>query len=560
MMRSAKSRKISAVMAFVMSLSVLATGCQKTSEDTGKLPSLDEVSITTAETEETDVPEVTTVPTETTTEATTTTEVTTEETEETTAPTETTPAETSAAETSETSAQTWSETEMSATMYVTENCYSREKAIIGSTPISQHYAGDTVEVVAITDTEYYKLAEGGFIHSDYLSDTKPVVTTAATTEAPAETTKSDSGNSGSDSSSDSGSSENFNAGGDLDDANYKVKSSSRYAYKQLNATEQKLYNNIISSVKSLNSVVDVPSGLTTDDVVRVYTIVYNNEPQLFWMGGSLSAGTSSAIISFKTSDKNEIKAMQKEIDSAAASIISKANNYSGTVSKLKVFYDSIVLKNEFSKSDSGYNCSIYNGLTGNGALQCAGYAKSIQYLCDLAGIESTVVVGTDKNDNSHAWNVVKVDGKWYNLDTTWDDPILSNVVKTNIRYRYFLVPDEWIHNKSHFNVNKKTTGTQVTYFTPPACTSDDMNYFKVTKQLYSDEASADTALRAKLKECAASNTRAVEIRVTSQAVYDAVTKNLKDYASWIKSENSAVTSVSSNCDPNTLVIELDLSF
>ena len=77
MMRSAKSRKISAVMAFVMSLSVLATGCQKTSEDTGKLPSLDEVSITTAETEETDVPEVTTVPTETTTEATTTTEVTT---------------------------------------------------------------------------------------------------------------------------------------------------------------------------------------------------------------------------------------------------------------------------------------------------------------------------------------------------------------------------------------------------------------------------------------------------------------------------------------------------
>ena len=173
MMRSAKSRKISAVMAFVMSLSVLATGCQKTSEDTGKLPSLDEVSITTTETEETDVPEVTTVPTETTTEATTTTEVTTEETEETTAPTETTPAETSAAETSETSAQTWSETEMSATMYVTENCYSREKAIIGSTPISQHYAGDTVEVVAITDTEYYKLAEGGFIHSDYLSDTKP---------------------------------------------------------------------------------------------------------------------------------------------------------------------------------------------------------------------------------------------------------------------------------------------------------------------------------------------------------------------------------------------------
>ena len=82
MKRSAKSRKISAVMAFVMSVSLLAAGCEKTSEDTGKLPSLDEVSITTAAPEETDVPEVTTTPTETTTEATTTTEVTTEETED----------------------------------------------------------------------------------------------------------------------------------------------------------------------------------------------------------------------------------------------------------------------------------------------------------------------------------------------------------------------------------------------------------------------------------------------------------------------------------------------
>lgn len=566
MMRSAKSRKISAVMAFVMSLSVLATGCQKTSEDTGKLPSLDEVSITTTETEETDVPEVTTVPTETTTEATTTTEVTTEETEETTAPTETTPAETSAAETSETSAQTWSETEMSATMYVTENCYSREKAIIGSTPISQHYAGDTVEVVAITDTEYYKLAEGGFIHSDYLSDTKPVVTTAATTtEAPAETTKSDSGNSGSDSSTDSGSSENFNTGGDLDDANYKVKSSSRYAYKQLNATEQKLYNNIVSSVKSLSSVVDVPSGLTTDDVVRVYTIVYNNEPQLFWMGGSLSAGTSSAIISFKTSDRNEIKAMQKEIDSAAASIISKANNYSGTVSKLKVFYDSIVLKNEFSKSDSGYNCSIYNGLTGNGALQCAGYAKSIQYLCDLAGIESTVVVGTDKNDNSHAWNVVYCENGYYNLDATWGDPI-NHFDSSYVQYEFFLVPDAWIHNITHYNVNTmvRGNGNKIHLFDPPACTKEACNYFAAYNKLYSTKSEAESAMYAAIDDAAANGKNVAEIRVTDKSIYDTLMSDdyFRTFQKYAKKNHSNVTKLmrQSSFTGGVYVVHYDLVY
>ena len=103
------------------------------------------------------------------------------------------------------------------------------------------------------------------------------------------------------------------------------------------------------------------------------------------MGNTISAGSTFATLSFKTTDKAEIKAMQKEIDTAAANILSKANNYSGTVSKLKVFFDSIVLSNEFSKSETGYNCSIYNGLTNKGALQCAGYAKTMQYLCDMAG-------------------------------------------------------------------------------------------------------------------------------------------------------------------------------
>lgn len=335
---------------------------------------------------------------------------------------------------------------------------------------------------------------------------------------------------------------------------YNVDCTTRYGYNQLNDAEKELYKQILEAANSIRTSLRVDDSVTDEMWIKVYGCVYMQEPQLFWLS---SKKVSKGKLWYWEIDPELIASMQKEIDATVGKILAEAEGKSD-YEKLKVFHDYIALNNNFVK-ESGYNQTIYGGFV-NGEIQCEGYAKSIQYLCDLTGIKSTVVVGTNESGDSHAWNVVKVDGKWYNLDTTWDDPILSNVVKTNIRYRYFLVPDEWIHNKSHFNVNKKTTGTQVTYFTPPACTSDDMNYFKVTKQLYSDEASADTALRAKLKECAASNTRAVEIRVTSQAVYDAVTKNLKDYASWIKSENSAVTSVSSNCDPNTLVIELDLSF
>ncbi len=512
-------KKISTFTAFVMALSMLAAGCEKTDDDGGEIPSLDEITLTTAETEETDVPEVTTTVPETTAPETSSETTSEETTSETTVSSE----GTTAPETSETAAQTWNETELSATMYVVENCYSRERAIIGSTPISQHYAGDSVEVIAITDTEYYKLAEGGFIHSDYLSDTKPVTTEATTT--------AESYSGGDLTGDNTGSGENDNAGsedfssdsGDLDDANYAVKSSSRYAYKQLTADEQTLYNRVVSSVKKLDSVVEIPAGMSSDDVVRIYAIVYNNEPQLFWMGGSISAGTSFATISFKTTDKNEIKSMQKEIDSAAADIVSKAKNYSGTVSKLKVFYDSVVLKNEFSKSDSGYNCSIYNGLTGKGALQCAGYAKTIQYLCDLAGIESTVVVGTDKNENSHAWNVVYCENGYYNLDATWGDPI-NDFDSSYIQYEFFLVPDAWIHNITHYNVNTmvRGNGNKIHLYDPPACTKEACNYFAAYNKVYSSKTDAENAFYAAIDEAVANKKNVAEIRVSDKSIYDSL--------------------------------------
>lgn len=335
---------------------------------------------------------------------------------------------------------------------------------------------------------------------------------------------------------------------------YNVDYTTRYGYNQLNDAEKKLYADILEAVKSVRLKVDVDESVTDEMWVKVYGCMYMQEPQLFWLS---SKKVSKGKLWYWEVDPELIASMQKEIDAKAANVLAQAEGKSD-YEKLKIFHDYISLNNDFVKEE-GFNQTIYGGFV-TGQIQCEGYAKTMQYLCDLSGIESMVIVGSNESGDSHAWNVVKVDGKWYNLDTTWDDPILTQVDKTNVRYRYFLVPDEWIHNKSHFNVNKKVTGTQVTYFNPPACTSDDMNYFKVTNQLYSDKDSADAALREAMKKAASNKMRAAEIRVSSKSVYDAITANLKEYASWIKSENSSVTSVASNCDPNTLVIELDLVY
>ena len=62
----------------------------------------------------------------------------------------------------------------------------------------------------------------------------------------------------------------------------------------------------------------------------------------------------------------------------------------------------------------------YGGLVDRTAV-CLGYAASFQLLMDLAGVECITVVGACFNsEGDHAWNMVRLDGKWYCVDVTWD--------------------------------------------------------------------------------------------------------------------------------------------
>lgn len=146
-------------------------------------------------------------PETTTVKETTTTPATTKKPEETKAPetTATTTVTTTAVPVTEAPKPKWTEEKMDTTkMYVSvESCYAREEAVLGATTSKLYYFADEVDVVAKTDTGYYKLKDGTFIHSDYLVTSKPQTTTAApatekpkpqvttkvtTTSKPAETT------------------------------------------------------------------------------------------------------------------------------------------------------------------------------------------------------------------------------------------------------------------------------------------------------------------------------------------------------------------------------------
>ena len=97
--------------------------------------------------------------------------------------------------------------------------------------------------------------------------------------------------------------------------------------------------------------------------------------------------------------------------------------------------------------DQTYNSmgaySIYGALVKKTAV-CEGYAKAYKYLLNSAGIECEILQGTANNSSgnteSHAWNAVYLDNKWYLVDVTWDDPIIigGGILTKGNRYKYFL--------------------------------------------------------------------------------------------------------------------------
>lgn len=128
---------------------------------------------------------------------------------------------------------------------------------------------------------------------------------------------------------------------------------------------------------------------------------------------------------------------------------------------------------------------------------CQGYAYAFREMCTLVGIETTIVGGTgttsDGSIESHAWNQVKIDGVWYNVDVTWDDPSNGPTKNPNDhsgnRYDYFLVSNSTLY-KNH-QASQVVEGNAIN-----TCSKDykrqDILRKAVETGLYGDVAFAET--------------------------------------------------------------------
>lgn len=132
---------------------------------------------------------------------------------------------------------------------------------------------------------------------------------------------------------------------------------------------------------------------------------------------------------YRTTQKQE-KQLDREIAAAIASLnISNASEYD----KIKAIHDYIIEMVSYDQSLSRY--TAYNAFADKSAV-CLGYAAAAYRMFTDAGIECRIISGFAGTDE-HVWNIVKLDGKWYNIDLTWDDPI-SESGENIISYDYFL--------------------------------------------------------------------------------------------------------------------------
>lgn len=118
------------------------------------------------------------------------------------------------------------------------------------------------------------------------------------------------------------------------------------------------------------------------------------------------------------------------------------------VEKVKVINEYIVKKTTYSQNTQASPHAAYTILT-EGKGVCQAYATLAYMMLTEAGMEAHYVTGFAREP--HAWNLVKVDGEWYHLDPTWNDPTFatsSPELAEYISYEYFLISDNVI-SKDH---------------------------------------------------------------------------------------------------------------
>ena len=206
---------------------------------------------------------------------------------------------------------------------------------------------------------------------------------------------------------------------------------SHFAYESLDAQEQIWYGEIEQALGEMTDTVKLSTepigqGLDEQDIDRIFQCVLIDHPEIFYTTGytytKYSRGDRTVGIDFAGTyslPREEAVNKAEEIRERASEWLSDIPSDASEYDKVKAVYEKIIFSTDYDLNASD-NQNIASVFLGNSSV-CQGYAKATQYLLNHLGVMCTLVQGTVDTGEAHAWNLVRVDGDYYYVDTTWGD-------------------------------------------------------------------------------------------------------------------------------------------
>ncbi|WP_458407884.1 transglutaminase domain-containing protein [Anaerotignum sp.] len=246
----------------------------------------------------------------------------------------------------------------------------------------------------------------------------------------------------------------------------------QYYYNTLTKPQQNSYNAIKAGLQSLAPSFPVPL-LENRELTDVFMKVRLDHPQLFYAGTFkyryYPDGSNAEMMPEYLFEKGKIKDHQKALQARVEKLARPVQK--GTdLEKLLYIHDFICQNVHYDKLKKQYSHEIIGPL-GHGVGVCEGIAKSVKILCDALNLWCVIALSENNPEKGvkyrHAWNIVKVDKKYYHIDCTFDNS-LGN--PDEIRYDYFLLND-----KQMFRDHERLVWKM------PACEDGERFYYKEKK-------------------------------------------------------------------------------
>ena len=309
----------------------------------------------------------------------------------------------------------------------------------------------------------------------------------------------------------------------------------RYAYNLLNKDEKSVYNTVLEAINSFETEVNSFDATVTDaQIQKIVDYIQRDHPEIFWFqhGATFFFDSNTHIVEKLNikycMNKEESERRQKKIDLATKSFLTSVNDsmsdYEVTLHIYEniiqlVDYDTIGLerqKKENISTDTPDDLRSIYGVFVNKKAVCSGYAKAMQYLLNMCGIECTYVTS-----DTHAWNLVKLEGDYYHLDVTWGDGSDTKKEKVQvgaINYDCFCITTAELERLESHTPEKS--------FPIPVCTATKCNYHR-RHGLYFEAYDFDR-VRAIVCESVKLNKLDVSFKFGSEKAYNEAKRHLID--------------------------------